>query len=63
MQNLIAPFGKFSPKSENCQFKLKFGTKTNSNMQNSIVVFTFSMFPFLVDKSKQNAIIVSATLL
>ena len=23
-------------KSQNCQFELKFGTKTNSNMQNSI---------------------------
>ena len=26
---------------ESCQFKLKFGTSTNSNMQNSMVVFTF----------------------
>ena len=29
------PFlGKFGPKSQNCQFKLKFGTLTNSDMQN-----------------------------
>ena len=32
------PFlGKFGPKNQNCQFKLKFGTKTNSNEQNSFV--------------------------
>ena len=38
------PFlGKFSPKNQICQFKLKFGTKTNSNIQNSKVVFTFSV--------------------
>ena len=36
------PFlGKSSQKNRNCQFKLTFGTKTNSNMQNSIVIFTF----------------------
>ena len=30
------PFlGKFSPKYQNFQFELKFGTKTNSIMQNS----------------------------
>ena len=34
-------FGKFGSKSQNYQFKLKFGTCTNSNMQNSIAVFTF----------------------
>ena len=38
------PFlGKLGPKNQNCQFKLKFGTYTNSNMQNSMVVFTFSV--------------------
>ena len=36
--------GKLGPKNQNCQFKLKFGTKTNSNMQNSIAMFTFSVF-------------------
>ena len=28
--------GKFGPKNLNCQFKLKFVTKTNSNMPNSM---------------------------
>ena len=38
------PFlGKFDPKNQNCQFKRKFGTWTNSNMQNSMM-FTFSVF-------------------
>ena len=32
-------------KNQNSQFKLKFGTKTNSNMHNSIVMFIFSRFP------------------
>ena len=32
---------KFGPKILNCQFKLKFGTITNSSVQNSVVVFTF----------------------
>ena len=36
--------GKFGPKNQNCQFKLKFGTKTNLNMQNSMMIFTFSAF-------------------
>ena len=35
-------FGKFGPKIENYQFKLKFGTyTTNSNIQNSLVLLTF----------------------
>ena len=39
------PFlGKFGPKNQNCQFKLKFGTKTNSNMQKSLVGLTFFYF-------------------
>ena len=34
------PFlGKFGAKNQNYQFKLKFGTYTNSNMQNSVVMF------------------------
>ena len=33
--------GKFGPQDHNCQFELNFHTKTNSNMQNSRVVFTF----------------------
>ena len=46
------PFlGKFGPKNQNCHFKVKFGTYTNSNMQNSMVMFIFFRFwveiPFL----------------
>ena len=37
-------FGKFGPKNQNCQFNLKFGTWTNSNMQNSMAMFNFSAF-------------------
>ena len=36
-------FGKFVPKNQNYQFKLKFAAQTNSNMQNSMVLFTFSV--------------------
>ena len=48
------PFlGKFGPKNHNCHFKLKFGTYTNSNMQNSMVMFIFLVFdrkyPFLAN--------------
>ena len=35
--------GKCGLKNQNCQFKLTCGTQTNSNMQNSMVVFTFSV--------------------
>ena len=35
--------GKFGEKSQNWQFQLMFGTKTNSNMPNSMMVFTFSV--------------------
>ena len=46
------PFGcKFGPQNQNCQFKLKFGTWTNLNIHNWMVLFTFSIFdrkyPFL----------------
>ena len=47
MQNYIVVFtfsnlnrdflGKFGLKNQNFRFKLKFGTKTNLNMQNSMV--------------------------
>ena len=38
------PFlGKFGPKNQNCQFKLKFGTQANPNMQNKMVVFIFAV--------------------
>ena len=36
------PFlGKFGPKTQNCQFKLTFGTWTNSKMRNSMAMFIF----------------------
>ena len=36
------PFlGKFAPNVQYCQFKVKLGTQTNSNMQNSMMLFTF----------------------
>ena len=35
--------GKRGPKNQNSPFKLKFGTMTNSNQQNSMVVFAFSV--------------------
>ena len=39
------PFlGKSVQKNQNCQFELKFGTKTNLNMWNSMMMFTFSVF-------------------
>ena len=42
---LEIPFlGKYDPKTQKCQFKLKFGTKTNLNMQNSMMLFTFCVF-------------------
>ena len=38
------PFlGKFGPKNQNCQFKLKFGSKTYLKMQNLMAMFTFSV--------------------
>ena len=40
----ISFLGKFGQKNPNYQFKLKFGSYTNSNMQNSLMMFTF---PFL----------------
>ena len=41
---LETPFlSKFGPKNQNCQFKPKFGSYINSNMPNSMVVFTFSV--------------------
>ena len=55
----IPLLGKFGPKNQNCHFKLKIGTNTNSNMQSSVVMLTFSIFnmkyPFwayLVQKTK-----------
>ena len=42
---LQIPFlGKFGPKNQNCHFILIFGTWTNSNILNSMMVFNFSAF-------------------
>ena len=56
------PFlGKFDPKYQNFQYKLKFGTWTNSNMQNALVMFTFPVFiwnyPFWAKLSRKNKIV------
>ena len=40
----ILSLDKLGPKNQNCQFKLKFGSDINSNMQNSMVIFTFFVF-------------------
>ena len=37
------PFWANFVKNTNCQFKLKFGSQTNPNMQDSMVMFTFSI--------------------
>ena len=53
-QNSMAMFTFFV--GEICQLKLKFGTDTNSNMQNWLVVFTFfgldKKYPFWVNLIK-----------
>ena len=42
---LEIPFlGKFGPKGQNHQLKPKFGSWTNSNIQNSMILFTFFVF-------------------
>ena len=44
-------FGQIWSKNQNWQFQLKVVTQNNSNMQNSVVIFNFSLFrpkvPFL----------------
>ena len=51
---LEKPFlGKFGPKIQICRFKLKSGTLTNSNMNNPMEIFNFSLFDwkfFLFEK-------------
>ena len=37
-------FGEFGPKNQNCEFKIKLRTQTNSNMHISVILFTFSAF-------------------
>ena len=36
--------GKYGPKNQSFQFELKFGIQTKSNMHNSMVMLTFSVF-------------------
>ena len=44
------PFlGKFGAKIRNCHFKLRFDNKTNSNMQNPVVIFLERKYPFWVN--------------
>ena len=40
----ISFLGKFDPKNQNCQLKLKSGTQTNLNTKNSVLKFIFSVF-------------------
>ena len=44
--------------NQSCQFKLKFGTKSNLNMKNSMVMCAFSVFtlkiPFLANLVQKN---------
>ena len=46
----IPLLGKVGQKKQNCQFELKFRTLTNSNIENSVVMFAFSLldqkYPF-----------------
>ena len=45
LSNQKYPFwANLDQKNQNCQFKLKFRTQTNSNTWNSMVKFTFSIF-------------------
>ena len=52
---------KFGPKYQICHFKLKFGMFSNSNMENSIMMFNFSNFdwkyPFWVNLVKKIKIV------
>ena len=52
---------KLGPKHQNCQFELKFNTKPNSNMQNPMLVFTFSVlsgnYPFMANLVKNIKIV------
>ena len=62
------PFlGKSSQKNQYCQFKLKFGIKTNLNMLNSMMMLTISFFDwkYLFEEicSKKSKLSVSADIL
>ena len=47
---------KSSLKNQNCQFQLKFDIQTNSNMQDSMVVLTFSVFDRIFTSFVQKSI-------
>ena len=57
---------KLGPNVQSCQFRLKFGTKTNLNMQNSVVVSTSAVLnwkhPFLRKFDPKNLTIVYLSL-
>ena len=60
----VTAFGQiWAKKGQSCQFQLKFGTKTNSNQQNSMVVFIFSVWDgkhfFVQIWSKQSQLSIS----
>ena len=44
LQPEVLFLGKFSPKNQNCQFKMKFGNQTTLSMQNLMVIIIFSVF-------------------
>ena len=43
MRKGLIQFEQIWSENQDLQFKLKFGSWTNSNMQNSMVVFTFAV--------------------
>ena len=49
---------KFDPKNQNCPYKLKFGTESNSNMWNLMVMLSFSVLdwknPFWANLTQKN---------
>ena len=49
----IVFLSKSGPQIQKCQYKLKFATQTNSNIQNSMVLFRFSVsaLQFLFEES------------
>ena len=57
-------FGKSGAKNQNCQFRLKFGTKPNSNVWNSVTMFTFCVFyhkcPFWVNLVQNSKLFVES---
>ena len=51
------PFlGQFGTKIQNCPFKLELGTKSISNMSNSLVMFTFSVLHLILQVLSKKSI-------